>query len=160
MNTAYLCLGGNMGDRESLLQHAIALIGEQAGTVSARSGIYETEAWGTTGAAYLNCCVELQTALSPQDLMQSLLGIELSLGRHRGPEQYAPRLIDIDILFYNTDTINETHLHIPHPRMQLRRFVLKPLCDIAPGFVHPVLHRTVRQLLQDCEDQSEVHFYR
>ncbi|MBS1634703.1 MAG: 2-amino-4-hydroxy-6-hydroxymethyldihydropteridine diphosphokinase [Bacteroidetes bacterium] len=160
MNTAYLCLGGNMGNREQYLSEAIACISVEAGTIKNCSPCYETPAWGVDNQAhYLNCCVELTTDLSPLALMQKLLGIEQKLGRIRESMQYAPRTIDIDILFYNQEVIHTDTLIIPHPRLHLRRFVLTPLHAMAPAFVHPLLKQSIAELLQACNDNSSITLY-
>ena len=162
MNVAYLCLGGNLGDRESSIKAAISKIQEVAGDISAISRIYETEAWGVTNqSAYLNCCVELKTTLTPEELIGCLLKIEHDMGRERNLyHTYEPRTIDIDILFYN-DLVSElNHLTVPHPRLHLRKFVLIPLNDIASEFKHPVFGKTVRDLLLECSDTSEVKLYK
>lgn len=157
MNTAYLCLGGNMGVREQYLTDAITLTGQEAGQITACSPCYETPAWGVENQApYLNCCVAISTGLEPEILMKTLLGIEQKLGRVRGSEQYAPRTIDMDIMFYDQDIIATNLLSVPHPRMHLRRFVLTPLNDIAPLFLHPVLNKTVSELLAACQDNSPI----
>jgi 2-amino-4-hydroxy-6-hydroxymethyldihydropteridine diphosphokinase len=158
MNVTYLCLGGNIGDREKALQLALLKIEELAGPITARSSIYETEAWGVEHQqAYLNQCVALTTALSSSELIHTLLFIEKELGRQRtDSESYEPRTIDIDILFFNNDVIDTPQLTIPHPRLHLRKFVLIPLNDICPGYLHPVLNKSISDLLSHCTDTSEV----
>lgn len=161
MNSAYLCLGGNIGDREKALQQAIVKINETAGEIITKSGIYETEAWGVENQqAYLNQCVKIVTTLTPENLITALLSIEKSLGRERSFNQiYESRTLDIDILFYNDSIVNKEHLVIPHPRLQLRKFVLIPLHEIAQDYLHPILNKTIFSLLKECEDTSEVkHF--
>ena len=162
MNTAYLCLGGNLGDRELSIEAAIDKIKQQAGTVSAISKIYETEAWGVTNQNdYLNCCLQLKTRLLPDELIVALLKIEHDLGRERDVyHTYEPRTIDIDILFYDNEVIEHNHLTIPHPRLHLRKFVLIPLNDIASGVQHPVLEKTVNELLLECSDVSDVKLFK
>ncbi len=156
-NRAYLLTGGNMGDRVDLLRKAAALIEENCGPVVRTSAIYETAAWGLEDQpSFLNQVIELQTGLAAPELMQALLGIERELGRVRDA-RYGPRLIDIDILFYNDAVIDTENLLIPHPRMDQRRFVLTPLNELIPHFVHPVLGATVAQLLADCADPLAVN---
>jgi 2-amino-4-hydroxy-6-hydroxymethyldihydropteridine diphosphokinase len=162
MNAAYLCLGGNIGDREASLQLAIYRIGQEAGTVKNVSPIYETEAWGVSDQQpYLNCCLELDTELSAMELLRVLLDIERELGRQRDPwKTYEPRTIDLDVLLYNQVVIEQEHLLVPHPRLHLRKFVLIPLNEIAGGYLHPVLNKTIFNLLGECKDTSDVVLYK
>lgn len=156
MNKAYLLTGGNLGNRNSNLTMARELIHESCGKITGQSSVYETAAWGPVAQPdYLNQVLELETRLSPADLMHNLLGIEKSLGRHR-EERYGARTLDIDILFYDDLVIDREDLIIPHPRLYTRRFVLVPLCEIAPGLVHPILQLTVKQLLEQCTDPLNV----
>ena len=161
MNVTYLCLGGNIGDREKALQLALYEISQQVGVITAQSNIYETEAWGVENQqAYLNQCIEVKTELNPNELIHNLLFIEQELGRKRSlKEVYEPRTIDVDILFYNQEIIDTEQLTIPHPRLHLRKFVLIPLNDICPNYLHPLLNKTIFNLLSHCEDQSEVKLF-
>jgi 2-amino-4-hydroxy-6-hydroxymethyldihydropteridine diphosphokinase len=161
MNAAYLCLGGNIGDREVFLLEAVKRIGEQAGPVKQLSSIYETEAWGVSGQqAYLNRCISIETALAPEELLRVLLSIEQELGRTRDPwKTYEPRTIDIDILLYDDVVLEQEHLILPHPRLHLRKFVLIPLNEIAGAYLHPVLNKSIFNLLGECQDSSEVVLY-
>lgn len=161
MNAAYLCLGGNIGDREAFLAEAIRRIGERAGSLKQVSLVYETEAWGVSGQqAYLNCCISIETALAPEVLLGLLLEIETELGRTRDPwKTYEPRTIDIDILLYNDLVLEQEHLILPHPRLHLRKFVLIPLSGIAGEYLHPVLNKTIFNLLGECPDTSDVTLY-
>lgn len=161
MNVSYLCLGGNIGDRESSLEQALNLISQKAGTIITLSGLYETEAWGVSGQqAYLNQCICIHTDHYYDKLLQILLSIEKELGRQRsGSATYEPRTIDIDILFYNDWEITTEELIVPHPRLHLRRFVLIPLAEIAPNYLHPVLNKTIFNLLKECPDRSLVTLY-
>lgn len=158
MNVTYLCLGGNIGDRETALKLALSKIEEQIGKITSQSSIYETEAWGVENQqAYLNQCIEVKTNLSAPSLIESLLLIEKELGRMRTiSATYEPRTIDIDILFYNQDIIDEPKLMVPHPRLHLRKFVLIPLNEIASNYLHPLLNKTIFSLLSECEDSSDV----
>lgn len=159
MNKAYLSLGSNEGQRERWLQQAQEHIAINCGTITATSPIYETAAWGITNQPdFLNMVLGIETYLSPNELLQSILNIETSLGRVR-TVKWGPRTIDIDILFYNNEVINQPGLTIPHPFLQERRFILAPLAAIAPQYVHPLLHKTITQLLADCPDKLEVHTY-
>lgn len=158
MNVTYLCLGGNIGDRELALKLALSKITEKIGDITSQSNIYETEAWGVENQqAYLNQCIEVKTPLSSSSLIESLLFIEKDMGRKRtNSETYEPRTIDIDILFYNDAIISEQNLIVPHPRLHLRKFVLIPLNEIAPNYLHPLLNKTIFNLLSECNDMSDV----
>lgn len=157
MQNAILLTGGNTGDRRHFLASALHALAAQCGKIIAVSALFETEAWGLNDQPhYLNQAVELQTELSPQALLERVLAIEIELGRVR-EQKYGPRTIDIDIIFYGQEIIHEHGLVIPHPHLQDRRFVLECLNDIAPGFMHPVLHKTVRTLLEESTDSLTVH---
>lgn len=156
MNTAYLLTGGNMGEREMYLQQAIKLVEECAGRVQTLSSIYETAPWGKTDQpAFLNQVLCIETILNPEDLLIVLLDIERKIGRQRH-EKMGPRIIDIDILFYNNLVLETENLIIPHPQIAFRRFVLTPIMEIAPGFVHPVLKKSITTLLENCPDTLPV----
>lgn len=158
MNVTYLCLGGNIGDRETALNQAILIISQEIGNIVSKSSIYETEAWGVENQqAYLNQCIAVTTNLTAEELIHSVLVIEKQLGRERSNSiTYEPRIIDIDIIFYNNTIIETPQLTVPHPRLHLRKFVLIPLNEIASNHLHPILNKTIFNLLSDCEDQSEV----
>ena len=152
MNKVYLLIGGNVGNRLQNLRHAIGHLSDW-GTAIQQSAVYETEAWGKTDQEpFLNQALELNTSLTAQVLMGTILKIEEEMGRKR-TEKYGPRIIDIDILFYNDVIIHEPHLTIPHPEIQNRRFVLVPMQEIAPLLVHPLLNKTIQQLLEECPDK-------
>jgi 2-amino-4-hydroxy-6-hydroxymethyldihydropteridine diphosphokinase len=156
MNKVFLLIGGNMGDRLQNLHQAIALISAACGPVIQQSAVYETAAWGKTDqAAFLNQALLLTTLLTPQELITTILSVEEQMGRRR-MERNGPRVIDIDIIFYNDLVMHEPHLTIPHPQLQNRRFVLAPLHEIAPEFVHPVFHKTIDELLKECKDELAV----
>jgi 2-amino-4-hydroxy-6-hydroxymethyldihydropteridine diphosphokinase len=153
INTAFLSLGGNLGNRFLLLEKATAEIEKRCGELAATSGVYETEAWGTKSAKkYLNKVIALRTLLSPRQLIKQLLKIEAELGRKRNGHQYADREMDIDLLYYNSEIVHTADLQIPHPRLHLRNFVLAPLTEVAPFFVHPLLKRTSKTLLKNSPD--------
>jgi 2-amino-4-hydroxy-6-hydroxymethyldihydropteridine diphosphokinase len=156
MNSAYLITGGNMGQREDQLSYAAKLIEERCGSVIDRSSIFETAAWGKTNQEnFLNQALVLETTLNPRDLLNEILYIENLMGRDR-VEKYGPRIIDIDIIFFNHQKIKENGLVIPHPEMSRRRFVLEPLNEVIPAYIHPVLFKTVNELLHQCDDTLPV----
>jgi 2-amino-4-hydroxy-6-hydroxymethyldihydropteridine diphosphokinase len=157
MNTSFLLIGGNVGDREKNLLLAAELIQKHAGKVDAQSSVYETAAWGKTDQPdFLNQVLKITTDLSPDDLMKEIFKIEKLMGRERS-EKYAPRLVDIDILFFNDEIIKTSLVTIPHPQMQNRRFVLVPLNELAPALIHPVFKKTISELLVECPDKLDVN---
>ena len=157
MNKAFLLTGGNLGDRVKNMEQCRFLVEKACGKIVRKSSVYETAAWGKNDQPdYLNQVLLIETTLPPGQLLRILLDVEKEMGRYRG-EKYGPRIIDIDILLYNDEVISEPMLTIPHPRMQDRRFVLEPMNEIAPDKVHPVLHKTMRQLLEECSDPLAVN---
>lgn len=157
MNEAYLLLGSNLGNRKYTIDSAVNKIKEQAGVIITTSSIYETEPWGTNASlSFYNQIIVIKTLLSAKRLLTVLLNIEKQLGRIRTEVKNDPRTIDIDILFFNDDIISQQDLEIPHPRIHLRRFVLEPLKEIAPLFIHPVLNKSINELLDECNDDSWV----
>jgi deoxyguanosine kinase len=157
MNRVFLCLGGNLGNRLGNIEKALILIEKQAGKIVKTSPIYETDAWGSTSAKkYLNLCVQIETKLTAKALMQKLLLLEKKLGRKRTLNRNADRTVDIDILFFNDEIIQTAALQIPHPRLHLRKFVLKPLNAIAPKLKHPTLNKSISQLYKNCKDTLKV----
>ena len=156
MPKLYLLLGGNLGKRTLYLQQARESIATQVGTIEKESALYETAAWGKTDQpSFLNQVLQVETILSPEQVLQTINQIEQDLGRER-LEHWGARVIDIDILFYD-DLVQQTQrLTIPHPQLHLRRFTLLPLHEIAADLVHPVLHQTIAQLLEICPDTLEV----
>jgi 2-amino-4-hydroxy-6-hydroxymethyldihydropteridine diphosphokinase len=157
MNEAYLLIGGNVGDRMKWLEKACKSIETRCGEVTKVSSIYETEAWGNQQQeSFLNQAIQLETLLSAQQLLETILDIEARLGRKR-EARYGPRTIDIDILFYNDLVLDSDHLVIPHPEIENRRFALECLNEIAPGKIHPKLHKTISQLLDETNDPLKVN---
>lgn len=157
MHTVYLSIGTNMGQREANLAAAISEIESGAGRAAAVSDVYETEPWGMDSAAcFLNMAVGIETLLAPHTLLNVLLDIESRMGRTRHGRGYSPRVIDIDILFFDNLVIDDNGLTVPHPLMAYRRFVLEPLAGIAPLLVHPVTGKTVTLLLELCADKHAV----
>jgi len=155
--TSYLSLGSNLGDRPIHLQQALFALQNKAGTILRISNVYESEAFGFDSGDFLNVCISLETTLSPQELLDTILAIETALGRVRtNSTNYEARTIDIDILYYDYEIIETDTLVLPHPELQKRRFVLKPLAEIAPQFYHPILIKDTRNLVQECRDKSKV----
>jgi 2-amino-4-hydroxy-6-hydroxymethyldihydropteridine diphosphokinase len=156
MNIIYLLLGSNIGNSKASLTKAITLIEKQIGTVTRQSGLYSTAAWGNIKQPdFLNQVVIAETELTPLQTMRIILNIEKKMGRVRTVKN-APRIIDIDILFFNKEIIDLPDLTIPHPQIQNRRFVLVPLNQLSPNMKHPVLKKTVHQLLMHCPDKLNV----
>lgn len=153
-----LGLGSNIGDRLAYLSYAIGQLNEGAGEITAISSVWETEPWGFRAEElFLNAAVILRTTLEPADLLNVINRIEARLGRkRRRSSEYQSRVIDIDILLWESRTLAIPGLQIPHPRLEQRRFVLEPVCEIAPEALHPVTHKTMRELLALCDDTSDV----
>jgi 2-amino-4-hydroxy-6-hydroxymethyldihydropteridine diphosphokinase len=159
MNGIYLSLGSNIGARAGNIARALAELPEHGVRVVGRSSLYETEPVEFLAqGCFLNCVVEVETDLAPVELMRALLDIERAMGRERVAPK-GPRIIDVDILLYGSRVVREADLEIPHPRMAERRFVLVPFAEIAPGGVHPVLKKTVAELLAETADRSEVRLF-
>jgi 2-amino-4-hydroxy-6-hydroxymethyldihydropteridine diphosphokinase len=153
VHTAYLLIGGNLGDRSLNLQRSIELIEEKCGDIISVSSIYETEAWGYADQpSFLNQVAVLNTELEPEALMQQLLNIEKELGRVR-EEKLGPRLIDIDILLMDDLALQSNSLTLPHPSLHLRNFALRPLAEVAATKKHPVFNKAIADLLTDCPDK-------
>jgi len=157
MKKVFLGIGTNLGDREVNLGSAVECIRESIGRVVCISSVYETEPWGfSSDDQFLNMVVEVETAHKPSGLLGRMLMIEAKMGRLRSGEGYSSRLIDLDILLFGNKVMNTKSLVIPHPRLHERKFVLVPLCEIAPGFVHPVLKKDIKALLKECTDKSRI----
>ena len=156
MNTAYLLIGGNLGDRAAYLQMAQTKIADTCGNITNTSSIYETAAWGNTSQpSFYNQAIVVSTTLSPEALMDQLLSIELEMGRVRD-QKYGPRTIDLDILMIDGLVFNTEKLTIPHPQMHNRRFALLPMVEVAPTLKHPLLDQSIEDLLQNCPDKLDV----
>ena len=162
MAIVYLSLGSNQGDRIGYVQQATSLLNLTDNIAIIRtSAFYETEPWNmTTDTWFVNAVVEIKTSLSPEELLRECQRIEQQLGRTpKETAGYADRTIDIDILFYGKEIINENNLIIPHRFLHLRAFTLVPLLELIPDFEHPVLHKTISELHNDLENPEMVFLY-
>jgi 2-amino-4-hydroxy-6-hydroxymethyldihydropteridine diphosphokinase len=159
MIDVYLLLGSNLGNRLQYLKEALACIVAKAGHLVEQSGVYETQSWGKANAPdYLNQVVLIRTQLAARPLLKTLLNIEQELGRLR-EERWGSRTIDIDILFYGDEIIDEPELTVPHPQLHKRRFTLEPLAEIAPLLVHPVMQKSVDILKSELDDTLQIKKY-
>jgi len=161
MSTAYLLTGSNEGDRTGNLQKAVLNLRDLAGNISRCSPVFESPAWGFDHPTpFLNQALELKTTMSPHGLLKIILQIEEKCGRVRsGTGGYEARTLDIDILFYDDLVIDTPELTLPHPRLHLRRFALKPLSLIAGKHLHAKIGRTVAELLSECPDTGPVDLF-
>lgn len=161
MQTVYLGLGSNKGERISYIEKAIEEISGLPETkMFVRSGIYETEPWGNIEQEdYLNSVIGIQTELNAEDLLKELKRIEKLIGRKEN-KKWSEREIDIDLLFYGNEIIDKDHMKVPHGQIENRRFVLVPMNEIAPGFMHPVFKKSISQLLEDTTDKLKVIKYK
>ncbi|WP_347321534.1 2-amino-4-hydroxy-6-hydroxymethyldihydropteridine diphosphokinase [Rossellomorea sp. RS05] len=161
MYTAYISLGSNIGDREAYLEKAIQILGSHGKIeVKRLSSIYETEPVGYTDQGeFLNMVIAVQTSLRPETLLHQCLQVEFDLGRER-EFKWGPRIIDLDVLLYEQETIENADLLIPHPRMQERAFVLIPLLEIAPGLEHPSFGAPLENLLDEIPDKEGVRLWK
>jgi 2-amino-4-hydroxy-6-hydroxymethyldihydropteridine diphosphokinase len=157
-STVIAGLGSNLGDRFAALGRAMELIGEEAGKITGSSSVWETEPWGfDADELFLNMVVVIRTTLEPARMMQLFRSIEGRMGRKRsGGGKYESRLIDLDILLWGNRVITMPGLEVPHPKLHSRRFVLEPLKEVAPDAVHPVTGLTVTEMLELCDDRSDV----
>jgi len=158
----YLALGSNLGNRKKNIEQSTMELEAELGKVLQKSLLYQTTAWGNNELSpFLNRVISLETSLNPETALKKCLSIEKKLGRVRtkNTHGYQNRLIDIDLLFYESKVIQSPNLILPHPFIAERRFVLRPLCDIAADFIHPTLKKTSRELLDSCKDHGFVEAY-
>ena len=155
MNKAYISLGSNKDDRLGNIQSAVVRIQKDIGVLIDLSSIYETLSWGFDGPDFLNACIGIETELQPLQVLNNLLKIEQQMGRVRSPEGvYKSRNIDLDLLFYENQIIEVEGLNLPHPCLELRNFILFPMCELAPDFLHPQLGKSMVDLSKICPDSS------
>ena len=157
MSEIFLLFGSNLGDRFNIIADAEKRTQQSMGVIVKASSIYESAPWGFEHEnKFLNKVVVINTSDSPRAILQSIQNIETNMGRVRNNSgTYSGRTIDIDILFYDDLVMDEEDLKIPHPLLHERRFTLKPLVEIAPDFKHPVLHKTMQQLIDECSDEQD-----
>ena len=159
MNEVYLQLGSNIGERLDNLNQSIKIITERIGNVLEKSNVYESTPWGVENQRnFLNQVIFVKSNFDPYTILDLVLQIEKDMGRIR-IEKWGERIIDIDILFIDDLIIESENLCIPHEFIAKRKFVLQPMCEIAPAFIHPKLNKTISQLLQECIDDEKVNVY-
>jgi len=154
MSKVYLSIGSNKGNRSLLINKAIDEIEKKVGIIISRSSIYQSKSWGFDSNDFYNLCLLIDTDIMPKSLLINLKKIEKSMGREDVDGSYSDRLIDIDILFYDNITTDSEDLKIPHPKIEIRKFVLVPMLEIADDYVHPILNKTIKELDNDCGDQD------
>lgn len=154
MAIVYIGIGSNLGDRKRNCRRAVELLRREGVRVAKASSLHETGPWGVVGQPdFINMAVEAETALSPRELLVLLKSMEKEMGREEGV-RWGPRVIDLDILLYEGLVLEEPGLRIPHPLMHLRGFVLGPLAEIAPGVMHPVLGKSIRDITLALREEA------
>ena len=154
MSKVYLSIGSNKGNRSVLINKAIDEIEKKVGIIISRSSIYQSKSWGFDSNDFYNLCLLIDTDIMPKSLLINLKKIEKSMGREDVDGIYSDRFIDIDILFYDNITTDSEDLKIPHPKIEIRKFVLVPMLEIADDYVHPILNKTIKELYNDCSDHD------
>ena len=154
MSKVYLSIGSNKGNRSVLINKAIDEIEKKVGIIISRSSMYQSKSWGFDSNDFYNLCLLIDTDIMPKSLLINLKKIEKSMGREDIDGSYSDRFIDIDILFYDNITTDSEDLKIPHPKIEIRKFVLVPMLEIADDYVHPILNKTIKELYNDCSDQD------
>jgi len=157
LNRVFLGIGGNLGDRLGNLRSAVDLIGERIGRIEKVSSVYLSEPWGFKHAKYFtNIVAEVYTTFSADEVLTKAFEIEAELKRTRLGNGYEGRTMDIDILFFNSEIINTERLMVPHPHICQRLFVLLPMQEIEPDFVHPQNGKTMKELTKICNDAGKI----
>ncbi len=155
MSIAFVAFGSNIGDREKYIEKAFEALDNKGITILRKSQIYETEPYGyEEQEKFLNGVIKIETKMTPRELLNTLLEIESDIGRVR-TVRWGPRVVDLDIIFYDEQIICETDLKIPHQDMHNREFVLKPMCDIEPNFEHPILKKTISKLYEELLNHTK-----
>ena len=154
MSKVYLSIGSNKGNRSVLINKAIDEIEKKIGKIISRSSMYQSKSWGFDSNDFYNLSLLIDTDIEPKSLLINLKKIEKSMGREDIDGSYSDRFIDIDILFYDYIIIDSEDLKIPHPKIEIRKFVLVPMLEIADDYVHPILNKTIRQLDNECDDRG------
>ena len=154
MSKVYLSIGSNKGNRSVLINKAIDEIEKKVGIIISTSSIYQSKSWGFDSNDFYNLCLLIDTDITPKSLLINLKKIEKSMGREDVDVSYSDRFIDIDILFYDNIITDSEGLKIPHPKIEIRKFVLVPMLEIADDYVHPILNKTIKELYNDCSDQD------
>ncbi|MFK5957999.1 MAG: 2-amino-4-hydroxy-6-hydroxymethyldihydropteridine diphosphokinase [Lutibacter sp.] len=157
VRTTYLSLGSNLGNKFKNLQQAVDIIALEIGTIAKISSIYKTAAWGFESDDFYNICVQVSTSLNPENLLDAIRKTEISLGRKRTSEKkYKARIIDIDVLLFDNEIIFSKELIVPHKEMLNRKFVMVPLAEIAPNFMHPIEKQRIQVCLANCTDDNKI----
>ena len=154
MSKVYLSIGSNKGNRSVLINKAIDEIEKKVGIIISRSSIYQSKSWGFDSNDFYNLCLLIDTEIMPKSLLINLKKIEKSMGREDIDGSYSDRFIDIDILFYDNIITDLEDLKIPHPKIEIRKFILVPMLEIADDYVHPILNKTIKELYNDCSDKD------
>lgn len=157
----YLCIGGNLGDRDANMEEVMTFIEFNFGDIVAISPIVESEGWQMTNVPpFLNQIVHIRSELTNAQLVEEIHDLDDFYGREKASGQYLSRAMDLDVLFIGNEIIEEEDLVVPHPRIQERRFVLDPFVRLYPDFIHPVLGKSMSTLLAECPDTNPVELYR
>lgn len=158
MSKVYLSIGSNKGNRYRLINEAMEMIEKKIGKILVQSSFYESKSWGFKSNNFYNICLTVNSIKSPKSILSSIIEIEIKMGREKSPAlkstEYSDRTIDIDILFYDDLVFNSDKLNIPHPKIELRNFVLIPLKEIEPNYIHPVLKKSIENLVLESKDNE------